>query len=79
LPLYVKEGAIIPLCPEMNYVGEKEIDEIELRIFPFERDAESKFSIVTDKESIDVIYKRENGKDAVLFGDTDIKINVAYI
>lgn len=79
LPLYVKEGAIIPLCPEMNYVGEKEIDEIELRIFPFERDVESKFSIVTDKESIDVIYKRENGKDAVLFGDTDIKINVAYI
>ena len=79
LPLYVKEGSIIPMCPEMNYIGEKDITEIELRIYPFSGDGLSTFTVVTDKENINVTYKRENGKDTVLFSDTDIKIDVVYM
>ena len=32
-PIFIREGAIIPTYPEMNYIGEKEIDKLELNIF----------------------------------------------
>jgi alpha-glucosidase len=34
VPLYVRGGAIIPMGPEMNYVGEKAIDPLTFEIFP---------------------------------------------
>lgn len=34
LPLYVRAGSIIPVYPEQNYIGEKEIDTLELNIYP---------------------------------------------
>jgi alpha-glucosidase len=34
VPMFVRGGAIIPLGPEMNYVGEKPIDPIEFAIYP---------------------------------------------
>jgi alpha-glucosidase len=33
LPLYVRAGKVIPLWPVMQYVGEKSIDELRLRIY----------------------------------------------
>jgi len=36
IPLFIKEGGIIPLQDWQNYVGEKEITEYEYRIFPAE-------------------------------------------
>lgn len=33
LPLFVKEGAIIPMGPEMNYIGEKPIETLTLEIY----------------------------------------------
>ncbi|MBQ1412255.1 MAG: glycoside hydrolase family 31 protein [Clostridia bacterium] len=32
-PIYIKEGAILPLWPVMNYVGEKKVDCLELMVF----------------------------------------------
>ncbi len=34
VPLYVRGGAIIPMGPEMNYVGEKPSDPITFEIYP---------------------------------------------
>lgn len=34
VPLFVRGGAIIPLGPEMNYVGEKPIDPVTFGIYP---------------------------------------------
>lgn len=34
LPVFVREGAIIPMYPTMNYVGEKSIDELTLELYP---------------------------------------------
>lgn len=39
-PLYIKEGSIIPNFPEMNYIGEKEIDTLMLDVY---LDEENKF------------------------------------
>jgi alpha-D-xyloside xylohydrolase len=76
LPLYVREGAIIPLGPVMNYVGEKKIDDIELRIYPFACCGESSFNINTGDEIIPVTYKAANGEHTVTVGKTKSKINL---
>jgi len=34
IPLFVRGGAILPLGPEMNWVGEKPSDPISFRIYP---------------------------------------------
>ncbi|MDP4146765.1 MAG: glycoside hydrolase family 31 protein [Bacillota bacterium] len=35
-PIYIKAGSIIPNYPAQNYVGEKEIDELTLDVYPGE-------------------------------------------
>ncbi len=35
-PMFVRAGAIIPLGPEMNYVGEKSVDPLTFAIYPNE-------------------------------------------
>jgi alpha-glucosidase len=37
VPMFVRAGAIIPMGPEMNYVGEKPFDPITLNIYPDEK------------------------------------------
>ncbi|MDQ2855835.1 MAG: DUF5110 domain-containing protein, partial [Acidobacteriota bacterium] len=37
VPMFVRGGAIIPVGPEMNYVGEKPSDPITLAIYPDEK------------------------------------------
>jgi alpha-glucosidase len=39
VPMFVRGGAIIPLGPEMKYVGEKPFDPITFSIYPNENDA----------------------------------------
>lgn len=51
MPIFVKAGAIIPTQEVVNYVGEKEIDEIILDVYP---EGESSFKLYDDDgESLD--------------------------
>ena len=34
VPMFVRAGSILPLGPEMQYVGEKAWDNLEIRVFP---------------------------------------------
>ena len=34
VPMFVRAGSILPLGPEMQYVGEKKWDNLELRVYP---------------------------------------------
>jgi alpha-glucosidase (family GH31 glycosyl hydrolase) len=34
VPMYVRGGAIVPMGPEMNYVGEKPASPLEFQIYP---------------------------------------------
>ena len=36
VPMFVRAGAIIPMGPEMNYVGEKPVDPMTFAIYPDE-------------------------------------------
>jgi alpha-glucosidase (family GH31 glycosyl hydrolase) len=39
LPLFVKQGAIIPMYPAMNYDSEKKTDTLTLAIYPYQKSA----------------------------------------
>ena len=34
VPMFIRAGSILPLGPEMQYVGEKDWDNLELRVYP---------------------------------------------
>jgi alpha-glucosidase (family GH31 glycosyl hydrolase) len=39
VPMFVRAGSIIPMGPEMNYVGEKPMDPITFNVYPDEKGA----------------------------------------
>ena len=46
VPMFVRAGSILPLAPEMQYVGEKTWENLELRIFP---GADGQFTLYEDE------------------------------
>ncbi|WP_028908358.1 TIM-barrel domain-containing protein [Xylanibacter ruminicola] len=46
VPMFVRAGSILPLGPEMQYVGEKPWDNLEIRIYP---GADAEFSLYEDE------------------------------
>lgn len=45
IPVFVRQGAIIPMYPDMNYVGEKPADELTLELYPY---GDSSFNLYED-------------------------------
>jgi alpha-glucosidase len=56
LPIFVKEGGIIPFQEVQQYVGEKKIEETELHIFP---SAKSSYTLYEDDG---ISFQYEKGK-----------------
>jgi alpha-glucosidase len=54
IPLFIKEGGIIPMQEVQQFVGEKKIDELELVIYPSDQ---SEYSIYED-DGISFDYKK---------------------
>ena len=46
VPMFVRAGSILPLGPEMQYVGEKPWDELEMRVYP---GADAAFTLYEDE------------------------------
>lgn len=46
VPMFVRAGSILPLGPEMQYVGEKSWDNLEIRIYP---GADGQFTLYEDE------------------------------
>ena len=46
VPMFVRAGSILPLGPEMQYVGEKAWDHLELRVYP---GADASFTLYEDE------------------------------
>ena len=60
VPMFVRAGSILPLAPEMQYVGEKSWNELEVRIYP---GANSTFTLYEDEGDN---YNYEKGKYATI-------------
>jgi alpha-D-xyloside xylohydrolase len=46
VPMFVRAGSILPMGPEMQYVGEKAWDNLEIRIYP---GADGTFTLYEDE------------------------------
>ena len=60
VPMFVRAGSILPLGPEMQYVGEKAWDNLELRIYP---GANGEFTLYEDEGDN---YNYEHGQYATI-------------
>ncbi len=57
IPLFIPEGSILPLGPEMQYVGEKELQKYHLYIFPGK---EACFQIAETGDSFKACWQENN-------------------
>ena len=48
IPVYVKEGAIIPMQPEMSYTGEKHVDPLIVNVWPLAPGQSTSYSLYED-------------------------------
>ena len=60
VPMFVRAGSILPLGPEMQYVGEKSWDDLELRVYP---GADGEFTLYEDEGDN---YNYEKGQYATI-------------
>jgi len=56
VPMFVRAGAIIPLGPSLNYVGEKPVDPITFNIYPDDNGSAS--SSLYEDDGLSPAYKR---------------------
>ncbi len=56
IPLYIKEGGMIPMQEVQNYIGEKKTEQLELVVFPSQK---SEYTLYEDDG---LSYKYETGK-----------------
>ena len=60
VPMFVRQGSILPLGPEMQYVGEKSWQQLELRVYP---GANGQFTLYEDEGDN---YNYEKGQYATI-------------
>ena len=60
VPMFVRAGSILPLAPEMQYVGEKTWDQLEIRVYP---GADGSFLLYEDEGDS---YQYEKGAYATI-------------
>ncbi|MBP5347078.1 MAG: DUF5110 domain-containing protein [Bacteroidales bacterium] len=60
VPMFVRAGSILPMAPEMQYVGEKTWEELEIRLYP---GANGEFTLYEDEGDN---YNYEKGKYATI-------------
>jgi alpha-D-xyloside xylohydrolase len=76
IPLYIREGGVIPMGPVMQYVGEKPIDWITLLVAPFERDGEMTFDIPANGETLSVAYRAKGGIHSLTLPKSSVEFDV---
>jgi alpha-D-xyloside xylohydrolase len=63
LPLFLRAGAIVPLGPAMNYVGERDFSPLEIVVAPLARDGERRFSFPQANGGRgEIIYRSAGGR-----------------
>jgi alpha-D-xyloside xylohydrolase len=60
VPMFVRAGSIVPMGPEMQYVGEKSWDNLELRVYP---GADGQFVLYEDEGDS---YNYEKGAYSII-------------
>ncbi|HEY3377289.1 MAG TPA: TIM-barrel domain-containing protein [Armatimonadota bacterium] len=76
LPLYLREGGIVPMGPAMNYVDEIPTTEITLYVSLFAGDGVSRFDVPVNDETVPVEYRAAHGQHTIRIGHSSVKFSV---
>jgi len=79
LPLFVREGAIVPMGPVMNHVGEFPVEEVTLRIAPFAGEGEARFVVPVNDERVAVRYVAAAGSQRLELGPSRVRFDVEVL
>jgi len=75
-PLYIKEGGIIGLQPVMNYVDEKKVDTLILRIAPLSSKGVTTTTLIVNGKKVPVTYQSVKGKHLVTVGKGEFSVKI---
>jgi alpha-D-xyloside xylohydrolase len=74
MPLFLRDGAIVPMGPLMNFIGEKPLTEIEIVVTPHAADGKSSACVQANGKSLNVTLETLNGEMSVgIPADTNIR------
>ena len=76
MPLYIREGGLIPMAPVMDYVDAVRTEEIELKVSLFTGNGRTYFEVPVNDEIIPLEYVAENGRHTLTIGKSDVRFNV---
>jgi alpha-D-xyloside xylohydrolase len=79
IPVFIREGALIPMGPVQNYVDEVKTTEIELLVSRFAGDGRNRFVIPLDGKTVAVDYRARNGRHVVRIGPTAGRFKVVTL
>ena len=79
MPLFIREGAVIPLGPVMNYVDEKRTDRIDLLVSLYAGDGRSTFDVPVNGLTVPVDYTASGGKHRITIGRSDVEFAVEVL
>lgn len=79
LPLYIREGGIIPIGPAMKYVDEFPLEKLTLLVSLFTNDGQTDFTVPVNGAWVPVSYVARDGKHTITIGATDVEFMVETI
>jgi alpha-D-xyloside xylohydrolase len=79
LPLWVREGHVVALGPEQQWVDERPTDRVELRVAPRTTDGESRCIVSVGAERVAVRYEARRGVHRVHVGPSRAHFAVAAL
>jgi alpha-D-xyloside xylohydrolase len=65
IPLWMREGAVIPMAPVMGHVDERPLDELTLRVAPFVGDGVRELAVPTSAGDLRISYRAAAGRHVV--------------
>lgn len=77
-PLFLREGAVIPMHEWTNYVNERKIEQLSIKVAPFRScDGKTVFEAPVNGEIITIVYQAKDGDHTVtVSGGTDMAIEL---
>ena len=79
IPMFVREGAVIPMGPVMPYVDAEPVKLITLRIAPFRESGETSVRVPVNGRRVAVTYRCVNGKHSVSVASSTVSFRIEVL
>jgi alpha-D-xyloside xylohydrolase len=65
MPLYLREGAVVPMGPVVQWVGERPADPLTVVVAPFQEDGRTELQVPLDGREVTIRYQARAGRHLV--------------